>query len=107
MTNADSSLADEFNNLYVSFESSSHQAIIPSGEDGTALIMTGHNVRRTLRQVNVWKVAGPDRITECVLRSCANQLAPVFTSIFSLSLTQCSILTCLQQFIIVPAPKKP
>ncbi len=43
-------------------------------------------VRRELRRVNVRKVAGPDGITGRVLRSCADQFAGLFTSIFNESL---------------------
>ncbi len=44
------------------------------------------DVRRELRRVNVRKAAGPDGITGRVLRSCADQLAGLFTSIFNESL---------------------
>ncbi len=43
-------------------------------------------VRRELKRVNVRKAAGPDGITGRVLRSCADQLAGLFTSIFNESL---------------------
>ncbi len=43
-------------------------------------------VRRELRRVNIRKAAGPDGITGRVLRSCADQLAGLFTSIFNESL---------------------
>ncbi len=41
------------------------------------------DVRRKLKRVNVRKAAGPDGITGRVLRSCADQLAGLFTSIFN------------------------
>ncbi len=43
-------------------------------------------VRRELKRVNVRKAAGPDGITGRILRSCADQLAGLFTSIFNESL---------------------
>ncbi len=43
-------------------------------------------VRRALKGVNIRKAAGPDGITGRVLRSCADQLAGLFTSIFNESL---------------------
>ncbi|KAK0154258.1 putative RNA-directed DNA polymerase from transposon BS [Merluccius polli] len=58
-------------------------------------------------EVNPRKAAGPDGITGRVLRTCADQLAPVFTEIFNLSLSQCIIPTCFKCSTIVPVPKKP
>lgn len=37
----------------------------------------------------------------------ADQLAPLFTNIFNLSLKQCVIPTCFKKSVIVPVPKKP
>ncbi len=48
--------------------------------------MSEDEVRRELRRVNIRKAAGPDGITGRVLRSCADQLAGLFTSIFNESL---------------------
>ncbi len=46
----------------------------------------GGRGRRALKGVNIRKAAGPDGITGRVLRSCADQLAGLFTSIFNESL---------------------
>ncbi|KAK3564879.1 hypothetical protein QTP86_030818 [Hemibagrus guttatus] len=62
---------------------------------------TAYNVR-----VNNRKAAAPDGISGRVLRACTDQLAPVFTEIFNLSLTQLVIPTCFKESIIVPVPKK-
>ncbi|XP_014196244.1 neurotrimin isoform X1 [Haplochromis burtoni] len=40
-----------------------------------------------------------------VLKACANQLAPVFTRLFNLSLTHASVPHCLKSSTIVPVPK--
>jgi len=48
------------------------------------LSVTEHDVRRAL--MNTRKAAGPDGISARVLQTCANQLAPMFTTIFNLSL---------------------
>ncbi len=50
------------------------------------------DVRRELKRVNVRKAAGPDGITGRVLRSCADQLAGLFTSIFNESLATSHLL---------------
>ncbi len=57
--------------------------------------MSEDEVRRELRRGNVRKAAGPDGITGSVLRSCADQLAGLFTSIFNESLATS----------LVPTPK--
>ncbi|KAK1797595.1 hypothetical protein P4O66_000787 [Electrophorus voltai] len=51
------------------------------------LIITESDVRRVFKRVNTRKAAGPNGICGRVLKACADQLAPVFTDIFNLSLT--------------------
>lgn len=63
-------------------------------------------VKRAFCSVNPRKAAGPDGIPGRVLRDCADQLAEVFTYIFNLSLSTCSIPKCLKSTTIVPIPKK-
>ena len=63
-------------------------------------------MRRTLRAVNPRKVTGPDGVPGQVLRDCADQLAGVFTDIFSQSLSQAIIPSCLKTSTIIPVPKK-
>ncbi|KAK1799088.1 hypothetical protein P4O66_007353 [Electrophorus voltai] len=65
------------------------------------------DVSRVLKRVNTRKAAGPDGICGRVLKACADQLAPVFTDIFNLSLTQGIIPSCFKWSTIVPIPKKP
>ncbi len=62
-------------------------------------------VRRALKSVNVRKAAGPDGITGRVLRSCADQLAGLFTSIFNESLATSVIPTSFKKSVIIPVPK--
>lgn len=108
--NANTSLADELNVFYARFENTQAAEVhhIPSNsEEVTSTFqVTEHDVRRALKQVNPRKAAGPDGIRGRVLRTCADQLAPVFTVIFNLSLSQCIIPTCLKSSTIVPVPKK-
>ncbi|KAK1784304.1 hypothetical protein P4O66_003692 [Electrophorus voltai] len=51
------------------------------------LIITESDVRRVFKRVKTRKAMGPDGICGRVLKACADQLAPVFTDIFNLSLT--------------------
>ncbi len=63
------------------------------------------DVRRELKRVNVRKAAGPDGITGRVLRSCADQLAGLFTSIFNESLATSVVPTSFKKSVIIPVPK--
>ena len=56
--------------------------------------------------MNIRKAGGPEGTPGRVLRDCADQLAEVFTFIFNLSLSTCSVPKCLKSAIIVPIPKK-
>ncbi len=62
-----------------------HQEAAESSDDHV-ITVSEDEVRRELKRVNVRKAAGPDGITGRVLRSCADQLAGLFTSIFNESL---------------------
>ena len=62
-------------------------------------------MRRVFKGVNGKKAAGPDQIPERVLKSCADQLAPVYTMIFNTSLAQAVVPSCFKKTIIVPVPK--
>lgn len=115
--NMDASLANELNTFYARFKVAAHSANGGSNANSAtrskhaenaggvnAFVVSEHDVRRAFRKVNTRKAAGPDGITGQVLRACANQLAPVFTEIFNLSLEQCTIPTCFKQSTIVPVP---
>ncbi len=69
------------------------------------ITVTEDEVRRALKGVNIRKAAGPDGITGRVLRSCADQLAGLFTSIFNESLATSVVPTSFKKSIIIPVPK--
>ncbi|KAK1788983.1 hypothetical protein P4O66_015878, partial [Electrophorus voltai] len=71
------------------------------------LIITKSDVRRVFKRVNTRKAMGPDGICGRVLKACADQLAPVFTDIFNLSLTLGIVPSSFKRSTIVPVPKKP
>ncbi|KAK3517626.1 hypothetical protein QTP70_013434 [Hemibagrus guttatus] len=110
------SLADELNTFYAHFEAAANNANAKANANGciqkenantgNAFIIPKNDVRRPFRIVNTKKAAGPDGISGQVLRACTDQLAPMFTEIFNLSLTQLVIPTCFKESIIVPVPKK-
>ncbi len=70
------------------------------------LTLNTADVRRTLEKVNAQKAAGPDNIPGRVLKECADQLAPVLTDIFNISLDQAVVPSCFKTAIIIPVPKK-
>ncbi len=110
---ADPLLADELNTFYGRFECNGGSATLPSSTSGSSrqrsenhvITVTEDEVRRALKRVNVRKAAGPDGITGRVLRSCADQLAGWFTSIFNESLATSVVPTSFKKSIIIPVPK--
>ncbi len=91
---ADPLLSEELNIFYSRFEYNSGSVTLPISASGSsrqssddyAITVSEDDVRRELKRVNVRKAAGPDGITGRVLRSCADQLAGLFTSIFNESI---------------------
>ncbi len=108
---ADPLLAEELNTFYGRFECNGG-ATLPSSASGSSRQSSDHvitvsedEVRRELRRVNVRKAPGPDGITGRVLRSCADQLAGLFTSIFNESLATSVVPTSFKKSVIIPVPK--
>ncbi len=91
---ADTLLAEELNTFYGHFECNGGSTTLPIRTSGSSrqsrdyhvITMSEDEVRRELKRVNVRKAAGPDGITGHVLRSCTEQIAGLFTSIFNESL---------------------
>ncbi len=111
---ADPSLADELNTFYGRFDCNGGSAALPSSASGSSwqrsenhvITVSEDEVRRALKGVNIRKAAGPDGITGWVLRSCADQLAGLFTSIFNESLATSVVPTSFnKKSIIIPVPK--
>ncbi len=110
---ADPLLAEELNTFYGRFDRNGG-ATLPisapgssrqSSDDDHVITVSEDEVRRELRRVNIRKAAGPDGITGRVLRSCADQLAGLFTSIFNESLATSVIPTSFKKSVIIPVPK--
>ncbi len=108
---ADPLLAEELNTFHGRFECNGG-ATLPISVSGSSRQSSDHvftvsedEVRRELRRVNVRKAAGPDGITGRVLRSCADQLAGLFTSIFNESLATSVVPTSFKKSVIIPVPK--
>ncbi len=99
---ADPLLAEELNTFYGRYSApgSSRQS-----SDDYAITFSEDDLRRELKRVNVRKAAGPDGITGRVLKSCADQLASLFTSIFNESLATSVVPTSFKESVIIPVPK--
>ncbi len=52
------------------------------------------------------KAPGPDGVSPACLKTCADQLAPIFTQIFNRSLELCEVPSCFKRSTIIPVPKK-
>ncbi len=110
---ADPSLAEQLNTFYGRFDCNGGSAALPSSASGSSrqrsenhvITVSEDEVRRALKGVNIRKAAGPDGITGRVLRSCADQLAGLFTSIFNESLATSVVPTSFKKSIIIPVPK--
>ncbi len=104
---ADPLLAEELNIFYGRFECNGG-ATLPISAPGSyhcVITVSEDDVRRELRRVNVRKAAGPDGITGRILRSCADQLAGLFTSIFNESHATSVFPTPFKKSVIIPVPK--
>ncbi len=110
---ADPSLADELNAFYGRFDCNGGSTALPSSASGSSrqrsdnhvITVSEDEVRKALKGVKIRKAAGPDGITGRVLRSCADQLAGLFTSIFNESLATSVVPTSFKKSIIIPVPK--
>ncbi len=110
---ADPLLAEELNTFYGRFECNGGSVTLPISTSGSSrqssddhvITVSEDEVRRELKRVNVRKAAGPDGINGRVLRSCADQLAGLFTSIFNESLATSVVPTPFKKSVIIPVPK--
>ena len=105
-------LAEELNSFFARFEAPALQSTatppVQSHPAPSSQLLTVQvqEVERMLKTINTRKASGPDGVPGKVLKACAAQLAPVFTEIFNLSLTQSTIPACMKSATIIPIPKK-
>ncbi len=72
-----------------------------------ALKISEDDVRQVFIKNKRRKAPGPDGVSPACLKSCADQLAPIFTQIFNRSLELCEVPSCFKCSTIIPVPKKP
>ncbi len=111
-------LADDLNEFYCRFEKTPHtryehlstQPLTPPAtplSPTPTLQISEDDVRQVFRKQKRKKAPGPDCVIPVCLKSCANQLAPIFSQIFNRSLELCKVPSCFKRStIIIPIPKK-
>ncbi len=115
-------LADDLNVFCCRFEKTPHtrpehlstQPLTPPAtplSPTPALKISEDDVRQVKNKEQVKnkrrKAPGPDGVSPACLKSCADQLAPIFTQIFNRSLELCEVPSCFKRSTIIPVPKKP
>ena len=107
----DPALPDQLNDFYARFDHDNKDPppIIDHSNSDTPppFVINEWEVKKAFLKQNIHKAAGPDGVPPVVLKSCAHQLAPVFTDVFNLSLEQRKVPVCFKTSCIVPVPKKP
>ncbi len=63
-------------------------------------------MRQVFKKNKRRKAPGPDGVSPACLKTCADQLAPIFTQIFNRSLELCEVPSCFKCSTIIPVPKK-
>ncbi len=111
-------LADDLNDFCCRFEKTPHtrpehlstQPLTPPAtplSPTPALKISEDDVRQVFIKNKRRKAPGPDGVSPACLKSCADQLAPIFTQIFNRSLELCEVPSCFKRSTIIPVPKKP
>ncbi len=72
-----------------------------------ALKISEDDMHQVFRESKRRKAPGPDSVSPVCLKSCADQLAPIFTQIFNRSLELCEDPSCFKRSTIILVPKKP
>ncbi len=109
--------ADNLNEFYCRFEQTPHtcsghlstQPLTPQAtplSPTPAIQISEDEVCQVFRKQKRKKAPGPDGVTPTCLKSCADQLAPIFTKIFNRSLELCEVPSCFKCSTIIPIPKK-
>ncbi|KAI2665808.1 RNA-directed DNA polymerase from mobile element jockey [Labeo rohita] len=65
------------------------------------------DVRQVFRKNKRSEAPSPDGVTPACLKTCADQLGPIFSQIFNRSLELCEVPSCFKRSTIIPVPKKP
>ncbi len=100
-------LADDLNEFYCRFEKTPFTPPVTPLSPTPALQIREDEVRQIFKKNKRRKAPGPDGVSPACLKTCADQLAPIFTQIFNRSLELCEVPSCFKRSTIIPVPKKP
>ncbi len=92
-------LADDLNEFYCRFEKTPFTPPAAPLSPTPVLQIREDDVRQVFKKNKRSKVPGPDGVSPACLKSCADQLAPIFTL--------CEVPSCFKRSTIIPVPKKP
>ncbi|KAK3534853.1 hypothetical protein QTP86_028549, partial [Hemibagrus guttatus] len=119
-TEANQQLTEDLNEFYCRFETPGLTPHAPSEHLSTqpltpprnpplppALRISEDDVRQIFLKQKRRNAPGPDGVTPACLRTCADQLAFIFSQIFNRSLELCEVPACFKHSTIIPIPKKP
>ncbi|KAL0167324.1 hypothetical protein M9458_039168, partial [Cirrhinus mrigala] len=115
-TEVNQQLAEDLNEFYCRFETPHTRSDHPLTQPLTPptnpfspppALQTEEDVHQVFRKNKRRKAPGPDGVTPACLKTCANQLAPIFSQIFNRSLKLCEVPSCFKCSTIIPVPKKP
>ena len=113
ISNNTTSYANDLNNFYNRFDEHdfSEQVCnlrnVMCENDDWSLITSVEEVQKLFACRNPVKAAGPDQMSNKVLKYCSRQIADVFCTIFNMCFKSSSIPTIWKRSCIVPVPKKP
>ncbi len=100
-------LADDLNEFYCRFEKTPFTPPATPLSPTPALQISEDDVRQVFKKNKRRKAPGPDGVSPACLKTCADQLAPIFTQIFNRLLELCKVSSCFKCSTIIPVPKKP
>ncbi len=106
-TVANQQLADDLSEFYCRFEKTPFSPPATPLSPTPALQIREDDVCQVFKKNKIRKAPGPDGVSPACLKSCADQLAPIFTQIFNRSLELCEVPSCFKHSTIIPVPKKP
>ena len=106
----DSKLTNELNSCYARFDRLITTRITDSPPSDASLpplfIVENCEVRRLFEKQNSRKAAGPDGVSSSTLKHCADQLAPIFTTLFNSFLQLSQVPSRFKVSAIIPVPTK-
>ena len=103
-------LADQLNKFYNRFDAENTETEAapeePPPKTDSHLQTEESEVRQYLKRCPTRRAPGPDGISGLVLKTCADELAPILCRLFNRSFKECHVPTLWKRANIVPIPKK-